>query len=568
MFSLHNHPFTLWIWGVLLLPVLVAGKPARAETPVIPGSAEIAGYIRLHDPRGLSESISHALAWAGVSRSRFQIMALLGAPSGDPNFGMVERDEVLTRVWIQDASGSATPPDRKMSLMTVLPAIRDQELLTRCAAAAEMKSATVGGLSFIGPPDVIQRVNGWLPDLKAIQNAEQRCDVVAFFRESMWGDATGRLPRQGQGARLSDAVGALARLGGIAESEITSRTEQMPPCPSFPFRMACQALKDVKAVHLRLDINEFPLRLAVNLDAKSGTPLERFCKQSPGAANHFSRFLPPDGTIRASLSLEPSTLRALAVDLAKRAAAEAAIAPAQAPPAGGQADRTVQWIERRLFVLDRAAVCLRGTERGKIDSFVAVLKPENPDTALQIVKELLEESPGGSQQAATPVASREVEVAAKNAEYEGFPIDQFFAKAPRPRGGPSVPTGPSPMGRFTHNAVLSACFAGSDLVLASRYQDLVDTMGRVLQMNALDQPLAAQSAFLDGAHLYADVRSAEAALRPWSESSALSVAGRVADGGDAGCFGVQLAVSIPAEAIRDFFPPKARPPLPSGRPQP
>jgi hypothetical protein len=528
---------------------------------VIPGSTEIAGYVRLHDPRGLSENISRALAWAGVSRSRFQIMALLGSPSGDPNLGMVERDQALTRVWIQDGSGSATRPDMKMSLLTVLPAIRDEELLSRCAAAAQMDSATVGGLSFVGSPGVIQRVNDWLPDLKAIQNAEQRCDVVAYFRESMWGGATGEPPRQERGARFSDAVGALARLGGIAESEITSRTEQAPPCPSFPFRMACQAFKDVKAVHLRLDINEFPLRAVVNLDAKSGTPLEQFCKQSPGPANYFSRCLPPDGTIRACLSLEPSTLRALAVDLAKRAAAEAALAPAQA-------DQMLQRVERRLFFLDRAAVCLRGTKKGKIDSFVAVLTPGNQDTTLQTVKELLEESPGGSQQTATPVASREVELAAKKAEYEGFPIDQFFAKASGPGSRPSAATGPKPMGRSTRDAVLSTCFAGSDLVLASRYQDLVETMGRILQINALGQPLAAQAAFVDGAHFYADVRSADAASRPWSESNALSLAGRVAGGGDDGRSGIQLAVSIPAEAIRDFFPPKAPPLLPPGKPQP
>jgi hypothetical protein len=523
---------------------------------VEPSSPDIVGYVHVENSGTLGEAVQPLLGAVGFAPDALR--TALAATVGDLRMTLLPRDASVTVAWVQ-SPGDAGPAKR----IVVLPPIASEEAvyLADCMARTKQTCTVLQGLSFIGPVGGAARIESLAGPLRDLHQATHATEISCYFRAPMLAENRDAILRALTAIHPSEpasllrasplplsaaaANGAGADLRPVALPGVAGNQDLA--------RILDVLLQDLDSAHIAVSPAQSPLRLAVNLTARPGTPLAKFLSVKAPEANPLVGFVPSDGFLRVALSLDSVEGKKLASDVLARSF----------PASGLQAARGSELTELAgaLFGLgDQSALTVRPAKADGSPSWLFVTTPRDAAGASQGLQVLAERSdllsgalkgaPGAAaapaagspgsllpvMPGATPGSSSPIHrtlLVAPSAEiFEKFPVGRMDDAA----AASGASAGAAPLLLF--------CPTGPRFVAASDRDSLVESINRVLRLVPVWPALLSQKTFVAGGNLYLDLRPAAQSDKPWSESSPpIEMTARLAGG----CG--QVVASIPFEML-------------------
>lgn len=556
-------------WGMAwvgVVSVWCAVASVWAQAPVEPASPAIVGYVHVENPGALDEAAQQLLGQTGAAGlAPDALRVALAGLIGDLRMTLLPRDGAMTIAWVH-LQGDTGPAKR----IVVLPPMQEDDYQKDCMARTKQKCTVRLGLSFVGPAGSAAWIEPLAAPLKELHEATQATDISCFFRSPLLAENRDAILQALAEIHLSDPA-TLLRAVQIPLSSLAANEAGAGLRPVVPAGMAHNQdatrilgvlLQDLDSAHIAVNPARSPLRLALNLTARPGTPLAKFLGGTAPEANPLVGFVPPDGFLRAALTLDSTAAEALARDVLARAF------PASDPQAGR--GRELTELAGAIFGLgNQSAITLRPPKADGSPSWLFVTTPRDPVGApqqLQILAERSDLFAGAPKKAATgagatpaagraesllpvmpgamPAASspthRTLLVASAAETFEKFPIGRMDDAAV----ASASPAGAAPLLLF--------CPAGPRFIAAADRDSLIASVNRVLRLEPLRPALLSQKTFVAGGCLYLDLRAAAQADQPWTESSAPILVTARSEGGSA-----QIVASIPAEMLVPAVAPAA-----------
>ncbi|NQU43655.1 hypothetical protein HQ520_10240, partial [bacterium] len=261
-FPLMAAAFLLFLFSIRQLP---------AQSPVLPTSDKIVGYLYVFDPHRLEPALAGYMARAGFEGLYPGLVDVLAGWTGDENLALALPLNPVTVVWL-DTGGSWPSP------VVVFSQAGDSSLLTRSAQRVGRDYATRETISLIGDEAALNVARNLVTQLRDLHEATHPCDFSLYLGPGFWRGRQGPLLDVLAKPNLQ-AIQSLLDLPDRPPSPHLPQTTTLPePAERLELPLLMQVLAQTTSELKMVSVQLHPAlnRLTLNVEAKEKSVLGAF----------------------------------------------------------------------------------------------------------------------------------------------------------------------------------------------------------------------------------------------------------------------------------------------------